>query len=149
MVGCWISILFYRKAISTKIRPWDMGIYPMAISQSEHDKFPWGRIKLHIQHSKPEKFVIFVISNNTSFISQNLKVVEHLRGKFDFFSPSGFETQSDFHCRTSKIKFYSVRALKCYLNEKSLIHGRVTATIQNLVHRCLKRTLGRWRSPPK
>ena len=21
-----------------------MGIYPMAISQSEHNKFPWGRI---------------------------------------------------------------------------------------------------------
>ena len=23
-----------------------MGIYPMAISRSEHDKFPWGRIKM-------------------------------------------------------------------------------------------------------
>ena len=27
------------------------------------------------------------------------------------------------------MKFYSVRALKYYLNEKNLIHGRVTATI--------------------
>ena len=40
-----------------------------------------------------------------------------LGGKFDFFSPSGFEIQSDFDDRTSEIKFYSVRALKCYLND--------------------------------
>ena len=50
-----------------------------------------------------------------------------LGGKFDFFSPSEFEIQSDFDYRTSKI--YFVRALKCYLTEKNLIHGRVTATI--------------------
>ena len=72
---------------------------------------------------------MFVISNNKSFISQNLKGVSPLGGKFDFFSPSGFEIQSVSAYRTSKIKFYSVRALKCYLNEKNLIHGRVTATI--------------------
>ena len=72
---------------------------------------------------------MFVISNNKSFISQNLKVVSPLGEKFDFFSPSGFEIQSVSAYRTSKIKFYSVRALKCYLNEKNLIHGRVTATI--------------------
>ena len=58
-----------------------------------------------------------------------MKVVGPLGGKFDFFSPSRFEIQSDFDYRTSKIIFYSVRALKCYLNEKTLIHGRVTATI--------------------
>ena len=56
-------------------------------------------------------------------------VVGPLGGKFDFFSPSGFEIQSDFDYRTSKIKFYSVRALKSYVNEKNLIHDRVTATI--------------------
>ena len=72
---------------------------------------------------------MFVISNNKSFISQNLKVVSPLGGKFDFFSPSGFEIQSVSAYRTSKIKFYSVGALKCYLNEENLIHGRVTATI--------------------
>ena len=27
-----------------------MGIYPMAISQSEHDKFPWGRISYNISY---------------------------------------------------------------------------------------------------
>ena len=66
---------------------------------------------------------MFVISNNKSVISQNLKVVGPLGGKFDFFSLSGFEIQSDFDYRMEKIKFYSVRALKCYLNEKNLIHG--------------------------
>ena len=75
-----------------------------------------------------ENFCTFVIGNNHSFITQNLKVVGPLGGKFDFFSPSGFEIQSDFGYRTSKIKFNSIRALKCYLNEKNLIHGRVTAT---------------------
>ena len=40
-----------------------------------------------------------------------------------------FQTVESLICRTSKSKFYSVRALKCYLNEKNLIHGRVTATI--------------------
>ena len=58
-----------------------------------------------------------------------MNIVGPLGGKFDFFSPSGFEIQSDFDYRTSKIKFYYVRALKCYLNEKNLIQGRVKATI--------------------
>ena len=74
-------------------------------------------------------FCIFVISNNESFISQNLKTVGPLGGRFDFFSPSGYDIQSDFDYRTSKIKFYSVRALKCYLNDKNLMHGQVMATI--------------------
>ena len=64
-----------------------------------------------------------------SFISQNLKVVGPLGGKFDFFSPLGFEIRNDSDYRTSKIKFYSVRALKCYVNEESLMHGQVTAMI--------------------
>ena len=75
---------------------------------------------------------IFVISNNKSFISQTLKVEGPLREKLDFFSPSGFEIQSEFDYRTSKMKFYSVRALKCYVNEKNLIHRRVAATISKL-----------------
>ena len=61
---------------------------------------------------------MFEISNNRSFISQNLKAAGLLGGKFDFFNPSGFEIQSDFEYRTSKIKFYFVRTLKCSLNEK-------------------------------
>ena len=79
--------------------------------------------------NKLENFGIFVISNNKSFIFQNLKVVGPLGGKLDFFSRSGFEIQSDLDYRTSAVKFYSFRALKCYVNEKNLIHGRVTATI--------------------
>ena len=74
-------------------------------------------------------FFIFVVSNTKSFISRKLKVVGPLGGKFDFFNPLGFEIQSEFDYRTSTIKFYSVRALKCYLNEKILIRGRVTTTI--------------------
>ena len=45
---------------------------------------------LYIQHSKLENFCLFVISDNKSYISQNLKVVCPLGGKFDFFSLSGF-----------------------------------------------------------
>ena len=47
-------------------------------------------------------FCIFVISNNKSFISQSLKAEGPLGGKFNFFSPSGFEIQSDFDQRISK-----------------------------------------------
>ena len=72
---------------------------------------------------------MFVISNNKSFISQNLKAEGPLVGKLDFSSPSRFDIQSDFDYRTSEIKFYSVRTLKCDLNEKHLIHDQVTATI--------------------
>ena len=79
-----------------------------------------------------KNFYIFVISNNKSFIFQNLKVVGPLREKFDFFCHSGFEIQSDFDYGSLKIKFYFVRALKCYLNEKNLIDGRVTAMISKL-----------------
>ena len=87
---------------------------------------------LYIQHSKLENFCIFVISNNKGFFHQNLKVVDPLGGKFDSFSLSGFEIQSYFDYRTSKIKFYSVRALKYYLNEENLTHGRVTTTISKV-----------------
>ena len=45
------------------------------------------QLYLYIQHSKLESFCIFVISNNKSFISQNLKVVGPLGGKFDFSVP--------------------------------------------------------------
>ena len=73
--------------------------------------------------SKLEDFCKFVISNNKSFLSQNLE--SWVEGSIY----SGFEIRSDFDYRTLKIKFSSVRALKCYLNEKNLIHGRVMATI--------------------
>ena len=61
--------------------------------------------------------------------SKNLTFVGPLRGKVSFFSPSGFEIESDFDYKVSKIRFYFVKTLKCYLNEKNLIHGPVTATI--------------------
>ena len=53
--------------------------------------------------------------------------------KVRFFSPSGFEIQTDFDCGTPKIKFYSVKALKCYLNEKNPIHSPVTTKISKFI----------------
>ena len=38
-----------------------------------------------------KNFCIFIISNNKSFISRNLKVLGTLGGKFDFLNPSGSE----------------------------------------------------------
>ena len=81
------------------------------------------------KQSKPENFCTFTISNNKSLISENLKVVGPFGEKFDVFSLSGFEIQSDFDHKISKIKLYSARALKHHLNEKNLIHVQVTAPI--------------------
>ena len=46
-------------------------------------------ITLYPTDSKLESFCRFVISNNKSFISQNLKVVGPLGGEFDFFQSLG------------------------------------------------------------
>ena len=76
---------------------------------------------------------IFAYSaSSKSFLFQILKVVVLLGGKFDSFSPSRFEIQSHFDYKTSKIKFYAVRALKHCLSEKNLINGRETGTIHKL-----------------
>ena len=57
--------------------------------------------------------------------------------------------QGSFDLETTKIKLHSVRALKSYLNEKTLIHGRETAPSENLVHRVFKRTLKQDENIPK
>ena len=44
-------------------------------------------------------------------------------------SPLEFDIQINSDHKIPKIKRYSVRALKRYLNDKNLVHGRVTATI--------------------
>ena len=71
----------------------------------------------------------------------------------DFFSSLGFDVQTDSHHETQEIKLCPVRALKRYLNEKNLIHGRVISKrFQNLVHRFLKRILelsGNFEKPNK
>ena len=46
-----------------------------------------------------------------------------------FLSPLGFDIQTNSDHKTQKIKLYSVRALKRYLNEKNLIHGRAVSMI--------------------
>ena len=81
--------------------------------------------RLAITHNKNETFFMFVISNNKSFISQTLKVTGLLGEEFDSFSPLKFKTI----LMTTPQKSSSVRALQSYLNEKSLIHVRETATI--------------------
>ena len=74
-----------------------------------------------------------------SFTSQNFEVVSPLGENLDFFNPLGFDVQTNSDHKTKKIKLYSVRSLKRYLNGKNLIHGRVMATILNLFHRFLKK----------
>ena len=64
-----------------------------------------------------------------SFISQIFGVVGSLRENLDFFSLLGFDAQTNSDHKTPEIQLYPVRALKPYLNEKNLIHGRVMATI--------------------
>ena len=71
-----------------------------------------------------------MISNNQSFVFQILKVVLRLLvEKFWFFGLLGLKSQSNFDLETTKIKLHSVWALKQYLNEKNLTHGRETAMI--------------------
>ena len=79
--------------------------------------------------SNTAKLVIFVIGNIQSFTSQIFGVVSLLGENLDFFSPLRFDTQKNSDYETPKIKLYLVRAFKRYLNDKSLIHDRVTPTI--------------------
>ena len=64
---------------------------------------------------------MLVIANIQSFASQIFGVVGPLEENLDFFSPLGFDVQTNSYHKTQKIKLYSVRALKRYLNEKNLI----------------------------
>ena len=80
------------------------------------------------QHSKTGNVYIFVVANIQSFTPQIFGVVGPLGENFDFFSPLRFDVQMTSDHKKQKIKLYSVRALKRYLNEKKLIHGRVMAT---------------------
>ena len=68
-------------------------ILHIKVHSVESSKLIQNIIRLYIQHSKLENFCIFVISNNKSSISQNLKVEGPLGGKLDFFSPSGYKIQ--------------------------------------------------------
>ena len=74
-------------------------------------------------------FSVFVHSDYHCFISQNLKVIGFLGQKFNFFIPLGTQIEIDFHSANKRIQLHSFIALKWYLNDKSLKHGRRTATI--------------------
>ena len=76
--------------------------------------------------AKTGNIYIFPIANIQSFTSQIFGVVRSLGENLRFFSPLGFDVQDH---KTQKVKLYSVKALKRYLDEKNLIHGRVMATI--------------------
>ena len=81
-----------------------------------------------IHYSNSGNFYIFVINNNQSFISQILKVVDPLGEKFDFSTPWDLK----FKAILSGIYINQVplsQSFKSISNEKSLIHGRETATI--------------------
>ena len=64
-----------------------------------------------------------------SFTSQSYEVVGTLGENLKFFNPLRFDVQTNSDNKTQKIKLYSVRALKCYLNEINLTHDLVMATI--------------------
>ena len=66
----------------------------------------------------------FVNSNNYGIISQNLKIVGLLGEKVAFFIPLGIQIEIDFHHAKTRIKLYSFRALKRYLDVKNLTQGR-------------------------
>ena len=60
-----------------------------------------------------------------------------------FFSQLGFDVQINSDHKPQKIKLYSVRVLKRYLNEKNLIYGRVMAMISKFSPQILEHTLSK------
>ena len=95
--------------------------------------------KLYTQHSKTGNYYIFVIATIQSFTSQILGVVGILGENLDLFSLLGFDVQTNSDHKAPKIKLYSVRALKGYLNEKNLMHGQLMATISKGPVKLIKR----------
>ena len=59
---------------------------------------------------------MFVISNIQSFTSQIFGFEGSLGENLNFFSSLGFDVKTNSDHKTQKIKLYSVRALKHYLN---------------------------------
>ena len=56
----------------------------------------------YTQHSKTGNVYMFVIANIQSFTSQIFGVVGPLGGNLDFFSPLGFDVQTDSDQNTPK-----------------------------------------------
>ena len=80
-------------------------------------------------NSKTGNVYIFVIANIQSFTSQIFWCRWSLGRKPQFLGLLGFDIETNSDHKTQKIKLYSARALKGYLNEKNLIHSQVMATI--------------------
>ena len=71
-----------------------------------------------------QKCKLSLSHNLQSFISQILKVAGLLAEKFKFFVLFGVHIEVGFYYLNMKIKLHSLRALKQYLNNKNLAHGK-------------------------
>ena len=91
-----------------------------SLSSSGHSLYPTHQ-NWKFLHIRNGQYTVFHISNFWSRRS--------LGRKPRCSSPLGFDFQTNSDHNTEKIKLYSVRALKRYLNEKNLIHGREMAAI--------------------
>ena len=95
---------------------------------------------------KNRNFYIFVTSDYHSFIYQNLKFIGLLGEKLYYLISLRIQIEVDFHFANTRIKFHLFGTLKLYLYDKSLKHGRKTATIKskNFLHRICNRTIALW-----
>ena len=69
-----------------------------------------------------------------SFTSQIFGVAGSLEENFDFLVSLDLTFKQILITKPKKIKLYSVRALKRYLNKTNLIHGGVMATTSKFPH---------------
>ena len=82
--------------------------------------------------SNTAKLKMFILTCNcqyTEFHISNFWSHQYLGRKLHFLSPLQFDFQTNSDHKPKKIKVYSDRAVKRYLNEKNLTHGRVMAMI--------------------
>ena len=83
-------------------------------------------------HIRSHQYTEFRVSNFWSRLS--------LGRNLDFFISLGFDVQTNSNHKTQKVKLYSVRAVKRYLNDKNLVHAwQVTATISKFSPRIFER----------
>ena len=86
----------------------------------------------HSFKSNTAKLEMFIHVRNQQYTDFHISTFRSRRSlgrKPLFFSPLGFNVQKQSDLETPKIRLYSDRALKHYLNEKNLIHGRGRAVI--------------------
>ena len=98
---------FEQKVRGQKTGPWDMGIYPMAINQSEHDKFFWGRIK---EMTLYVSIRIQIKQQRTGYSSVDVTGFNHVAWKATEYVRAGFNI-----CEVSKHSKHGLNMLcKCH-----------------------------------